>query len=153
MAASSTKERSRQLDEIAVALPQRAAALLRLFLTRTTIPISRIETSVLVALEQHPRRITELAARERVTQPAITLLVNRLEQKGWAERQIDPGDRRVVLVTLTQEGEDVLARLRSEYRALFHEEMATMPDEDICALARAIEILDGLIERLGGPEL
>jgi hypothetical protein len=31
--------------------------------------------------------------------------------------------------------------------------MATMPDEDICALARAIEILDGLIERLGGPEL
>jgi DNA-binding MarR family transcriptional regulator len=153
MATSSIgKRRGRQLDEIAVALPQRAASLMRLFLTRTSVPISRIETSVLVALEQRPRRITELAARERVTQPAITLLVNRLQERGWAVRQVDPGDRRVVLVTLTPKGEEVLARLRSEYRALFHEEMAMLPDEDICTLARAIEILDGVIERLGSQE-
>jgi DNA-binding MarR family transcriptional regulator len=146
--ASTGKRRGRQLDEIAVALPQRASSLLRLFLTRTSVPISRTETSVLVALEQQPRRITELAARERVTQPGITLLVNRLEQRGWAERKTDPADRRVVRVSLTRDGEEVLARLRSEYRALLHEEMATLPDEDICTLARAIEILDGLIDRL-----
>jgi DNA-binding MarR family transcriptional regulator len=107
---------------------------------------------VLVALEQRPRRITELAARERVTQPGITLLVNRLEERGWAERRIDPADRRAVQVTLTALGEEVLAQLRSEYRALLHEEMATLPDEDIGTLARAIEILDGLIERLGTQE-
>jgi DNA-binding MarR family transcriptional regulator len=146
--ASTRKRRGRQLDEIAVALPQRAASLSRLFLTRTSVPISRTETSVLVALEQQPRRITELATREHVTQPGITLLVNRLEQRGWAERKIDPADRRVVRVSLTPLGEEILARLRAEYRALFHEEMATLPDEDICALARAIEILDRLIERL-----
>ena len=140
------------MDEIAVALPQRAASLMRLFLTRTTVPISRTETSVLVALEEHPRRITELAARERVTQPGITLLVNRLEQRGWAERHVDPNDRRVVLVSITEQGEEVLARLRSEYRALFHEEMATLPDEDVCTLASAIEILDRLIERLTAQE-
>jgi DNA-binding MarR family transcriptional regulator len=150
--ADTRKSRGRQLDEIAVALPQRAAALLRLFLTRTSVPISRTETSVLVALEQQPRRITELAARERVTQPGITLLVNRLQERGWAERRIDPADRRVVRVSLTPQGEEILGRLRSEYRALFHEEMASLPDEDICTLARAIEILDGLIERLSDDD-
>lgn len=150
MAVPSTRgRRGRQVDEIAVALPQRAASLLRLFLAHTTVPISRTETSVLVSLEQQSRRITELAAREHLSQPGITLLVNRLEQRGWVERQIDPSDRRVVLVTLSPEGEQVLARLRAEYRALFHEEMATLPDEDIGTLARAIEILDGLIARLG----
>ncbi len=149
---SATRRRGRQADEIAVALPQRASSLLKLFLTRTSIPVSRTEASVLAALEERPRRITELSARERVTQPAITLLVNRLEQRGWAERRADPADRRVVLVALTGDGSEALSRLRAEYRALLHEEMATLPDEDLCTLSRAIEILDGLIERLGGEE-
>ena len=149
---SGTRRRGRQVDEIAVALPQRASSLLKLFLTRTSVPVSRTEASVLAALAERPRRITELATRERVTQPAITLLVNRLEQRGWAERHADPADGRVVLVTLTEQGEDALSRLRAEYRALVHEEMATLPDEDLCTLARAIEILDGLIGRLGEHE-
>jgi len=140
------------MDDIAVALPQRASSLLKLVLSRTSVPVSRTEASVLSALAERPRRITELAARERVTQPAITLLVNRLEQRGWAARHADQADRRVVLVALTDQGEDALSRLRAEYRALMHEEMATLPDEDLDTLTQAIEILDGLIERLGGQE-
>jgi DNA-binding MarR family transcriptional regulator len=144
--------RGRQVDEIAEALPQRASSLSKLFLSRTTVPLSRTEASVLGALSERPWRITELAARERITQPGITLLVNRLEQRGWAKRQVDSADRRVVLVKITPAGEEARARLRAEYRALFHEEMATLPDEDLCTLSRAIEILDGLIERLGGRQ-
>ena len=149
---SGTRSRGRQVDDIAVALPARASSLLKLVLSRTSEPVSRTEASVLAALAERPRRITELAARERVTQPAITLLVNRLEQRGWAARHADPGDRRVVLVALTEPGEEALSRLRAEYRALMHEEMATLSDEDLCTLSRAIEILDGLIERVGGQE-
>lgn len=149
---SSTRRRGRQRDDIAAALPQRASSLLKLFLARTTVPLSRTEASVLAALSERPWRITELAARERITQPGVTLLVDRLQRRGWAERHVDASDRRAVLVTITPDGEEVLARLRAEYRALFHEEMATLPDEDVCTLARAIEILDGLIERLEESE-
>jgi DNA-binding MarR family transcriptional regulator len=148
MGHSSTRTRSKQLDDIAEALPQRTAALLRLFLTRTSVPVSRTEAGVLWALAVRPHRITELAARERVTQPAITLLVNRLAERGWVERHSHPEDRRVVLVELTPEGRDVHERLRAEYRALLHEEMATLPDADVDTLARATEILDRLIERI-----
>jgi DNA-binding MarR family transcriptional regulator len=143
---------STQLDDIAEALPQRAAALSRLFITRTSVPISRTEAGVLRALAARPRRITELAAREGVTQPGITILVNRLQERGWVRRDGDPADARVVLVSLTPEGSAVLDRLRAEYRALLHEEMATLADADVHTLARAIEILDGLIERLTGHE-
>ena len=96
--------RGRRLDEIAEALPQRASALSRLFLTRSSVGISRTEVGVLNALSTRPFRITELAARESVTQPAITLLVNRLEDRGWVRRAADPADRRVVLVELTGSG-------------------------------------------------
>jgi DNA-binding MarR family transcriptional regulator len=144
--------RSRQLDEIAEALPQRAAALSRLFLTRTSICVSRTEVGVLRVLSAGPRRITELAGHERVTQPAITLLVNRMAERGWVERVDDPTDGRAVLVSLTKEGEQALAQLRAEYRELLHAEMTQLDDRDVDALARSVEILDQLIERLAGRE-
>lgn len=140
--------RTSQLDEIAEALPQRAAALSRLFLTQTTVCVSRTEVGVLRNLRSEPRRITELAAEERVTQPAITLLVNRLEERGWVKRIPDPSDGRAVLVSLTPAGEEVFARLRAEYRALLHEEMAALDDSEVETLAAAVEILDKLIGRL-----
>jgi DNA-binding MarR family transcriptional regulator len=99
-------------------------------------------------LRESPRRITELAAEERVTQPAITLLVNRLEERGWVKRVADPSDGRAVLVSLTPVGEEVFERLRAEYRALLHEEMATLDDSEVETLAAAVEILDRLIDRL-----
>jgi DNA-binding MarR family transcriptional regulator len=136
--------RSSQLDEIAEGLPQRSSELSRLFLTRTSVCVSRTEVGVLRKLRAEPRRITE----ERVTQPAITLLVNRLTERGWVERIPDPTDGRAVLVSLTEAGEEVFERLRSEYRALLHEEMASLEDGDVETLAAAVAILDKLIDRL-----
>ncbi len=117
-------------------------------MAHTTVPISRTEIGVLYVVSERPRRITELAAREGVTQPAITLLVNRLAERGWLRRTPDPLDGRAVLVELTPDGCALLDQLRAEFRALVHEEMALLDDEDVGALARAVEILDGMIERL-----
>ena len=83
-----------------------------------------------------------------MTQPAITLLVNRLEERGWVKRIADPSDGRAVLVSLTPVGEAVFEQLRAEYRALLHEEMAMLDDSEVETLAAAVEILDKLIERL-----
>jgi DNA-binding MarR family transcriptional regulator len=140
--------RSDHLDEIAEALPQRASTLAKLFLSLAGAQVSQTEVGVLQALTERPMRITELARSESVTQPAITLLVNRLQAQGWVTREADPGDRRAVLVAITQAGSDVFAELRSQYRALLHEEMAVLGDEEVETLARATEILDGLIARL-----
>jgi DNA-binding MarR family transcriptional regulator len=152
MNGAASRRRSRQLDELAAALPQRASALTRLFFARTSTGLSRTEVGLLAALSSRPHRITELAAREGITQPAVTQLVNRLQRRGWVERRTDPGDGRVVLVALTGAGREALERVRAEYRALLHEEMATLDDAEIEMLAAAVEILDRLIERLGGRE-
>lgn len=140
--------RSSQLDEIAESLPQRSAELSRLFLTRTSVCVSRTEVGVMRVLRSGPRRITELAAEERVTQPAITLLVNRLAERGWVERIPDARDGRAVLVSLTAAGEEVFERLRAEYRALLHEEMVSLEDGEVETLAAAVAILDKVIDRL-----
>jgi DNA-binding MarR family transcriptional regulator len=142
------RARAAQLEEIAEGLPQRANTLSKLFLSRSSVPVSRTEVGVLRSLRAHPRRITELASEERVTQPAITLLVNRLAERGWVERISDPSDRRAVLVSLTPVGEEAFTRLKAEYHALLQEEIAALDDHEVETLAGAVEILDRLIDRL-----
>jgi DNA-binding MarR family transcriptional regulator len=110
--------------------------------------VSRVEASVLVALDARPHRITELAAIEGLTQPAITRLVDRLQERGLVRRASDPADGRVVNVCLSPEGREMLGALRAQYRAMVHEEMAALPDADVETLARAIDVLDELISRL-----
>lgn len=140
--------RGGQQDEVAEALPQRAIALSRLFLRRTSIDIARTEAAVLSAIAPGPRRITDLACSTGVTQPAITLVVNRLQERGWVSREPDPTDRRVVRVVLTSAGADTFGQLQSEYRALLREQMAQLSDDEVEVLARAVHVLDELIARL-----
>jgi DNA-binding MarR family transcriptional regulator len=149
MSPAQTSLRTRQLDEIAEALPQRAVALSQLFLTRSSVCVSRTEIGVVRRLAGGPRRITELAVEERLSQPGITLLVNRLQDRGWVRRTADPNDRRAVLVSLTVAGADALGALRAEYRAMLQQEMASLDDGQVDTLAGAVQILDQLIQRLG----
>jgi DNA-binding MarR family transcriptional regulator len=144
----SVTKRTRQLDDIAEALPHRASLLSHLFLKHTTLGVSRTEIGVLSATSEQPQRITDLAAAEGVTQPAITLIVNRLAARGWVVREADPSDGRAVLVAPTDAGQRAFNDIRAEYRALTHEEMATLDDESVEVLARAIDVLDDVIERL-----
>ena len=141
---------SQHLDELAVALPQRVSALTRIFFARTTTGLSRTEVGVLAALSARPHRVTELAASEGITQPAVTQLVNRLQQRGWVDRRDDSHDGRVVLVVITDAGQEALERVRTEYRALLRDEMTALEDEEVETLAAAVGILDRLIERLDG---
>lgn len=134
------------IDEVAEALPARIAVLTRLFLKRTGI--SRVEAGVLGAVRSGPRRITDLAEREGCTQPAVTRLVDRLQDRGWLVRESDPRDGRAVLVALTPEGEAAADQMRGVYREMLHGEMGKLADEDVRVLVRAVEVLDELIAGL-----
>jgi DNA-binding MarR family transcriptional regulator len=138
-----------QLDELGLALMQRYSTLSRVFFARARSGVSRAEAGVLRALSVQPRRITELAVGESISQPAVTKIVNSLAQRGWVERDSDPADGRVVLVRLTDAGSDALERLRAEFRAVLRDELAELRDPEIETLASALEILDRLIAHLG----
>jgi DNA-binding MarR family transcriptional regulator len=84
-----------------------------------------------------PVRLTELAAQETVTQPAMTQLVTRLEGQGLVERVKDAADARVVLVRATRTGEDLVESRRAarvtQLAALF----AALPAQEQNALVTA----------------
>lgn len=143
-----SSKRARCLDDIAAGLPERASTLTRFFFATSKTGITRTEGALLHALSEQPHRITELALRVGITQPAVTQLANRLEHRGWVTRAVDRADRRAVLVRLTPSGRAAANRMHDEYRALMRTHMAELDEEELETLRHALEVLDHLIERL-----
>ncbi len=136
------------LDELAVALVQRASLLTRLVFRHAHRGMSRSETSLLGTLRDGPQRITTLAELEGLAQPTVTTLVKHLEQRDWVVRERAPNDGRVVLVSLTDGGREALNGMRARYRPLVRAGLADLSDEQLAALVDAGDALAGLIEAL-----
>jgi DNA-binding MarR family transcriptional regulator len=141
-------DRTKAIDEVSTTLVPRASLATRLLLRRARRRISRSEAGLLAGLDGGPRRITELADREGLAQPTITLMVKRLLERGWVARERDASDGRVVLVSLTDDGAAVLEEVRADYRSALRDHLAAMSDEQVAALVTATTALQGLIEVL-----
>jgi DNA-binding MarR family transcriptional regulator len=141
-------QREHAVEQVASTLLPQASLLARLVAKQACWTLTRSEGSVLSTLSEAPRRITTLAELEGLAQPTVTIIVKRLEERGWVARVRDSLDGRVVLVSITQEGRDALERFREEYRTLLREQMATMDDAEIAELVRATAALAGMVEAL-----
>jgi DNA-binding MarR family transcriptional regulator len=100
---------SADATDVAVALE----GLFRLVRLLSPAGLSLTAAATLATLDRTgPSRLTELAAREGVTQPAMTQLIARLSEQGLTARAADPADGRVVRVQLTDAGRDLIATRR-----------------------------------------
>jgi DNA-binding MarR family transcriptional regulator len=142
--------RADRIEHVAGHLIPHAALLARLLLKQLPDEIPRTEAGLLNTLTDAPRRITELAELEGLAQPTMTLLVQRLEQRGWVSRERHAGDGRVVLVTVTDAGRAKLEEFRAHVAAALHPHMEAMSDDQIAALETATVTLGSLIDALQG---
>lgn len=93
-----------------------------------------------------PVRLGDLAAAERIAPSTLTRLVSVLEDRGYLLRTPAPDDARAYLVTVTDAGREVLARIRDEATTLLTDILRTLPEEQAAALNAALPAL----ERLAG---
>ena len=101
--------------------------------------MSLTSLSTLATLElTGPRRITDLAMCEGVTQPSMTALVTTLERSGLVERRGDPSDRRVALVALTSDGTDYIRARRQAGVEVFAQLIDDLPADEADALSAAV---------------
>ena len=95
-----------------------------------------------------PIRLTVLAAKEGVSQPSMTQLIQRLERQGLVTRLADPDDGRATLVGITANGQRLLddrkRRRRERLAALF----ATLTAEERNALWLSARVADPVVCRL-----
>jgi DNA-binding MarR family transcriptional regulator len=128
--------------ELGTAL-ERVVALIRSL--NTNHVMSRSASGTLATLERvGPSRLTALATREGVTQPAMTQLISRLESAGLVSRGPDPTDGRVVQVAITETGRRTMALRRAERTERLAALLARLSPEHRATLAASIPALDAL---------
>ena len=93
-----------------------------------------------------PRRITDLAVIEGVTQPAMTVLVRVMEESGLVERRGDASDKRVTLVCLTEAGATYVRTRRQAGVDAFARLIDELADDEVRALVAALPALEHLAE-------
>ena len=89
--------------------------------------------------------LRELAAEERISAPALSGHVDRLERAGLIERVRDETDRRRVGLTLTEEGARLLRRVRARRTTWLAERLRELTPDKIAAIEAAIEPLGRLL--------
>ena len=133
-------------DSLAAALATDFERIVGLF--RSLSPASGLSmtaAATLAGIERlGPQRLTLLAAREGVTQPAMTQLISRLEESELVRREPSPDDGRVVLVAITELGRATLARRRSARAERLARIIAQLSPDHRAALAAALPALDAL---------
>ncbi len=131
---------------LAAGIAARVERLLGLF--RSLSPsdgLSLTSAATLATLERSgTSRLTSLAVKEGVTQPAMTQLIGRLQDSGLVTRTVDPADGRVVQVRLTEQGRAMLARRRAMRAERLAEILARLSPEDQAALGAALPAIDAL---------
>lgn len=91
------------------------------------VKLSMNEVHVLEAIvKTNEPTMSNIAHRLRVTVGTLTTAINRLVDKGYCERFSTEGDRRKVLISLTDKAREVLA-----IHEQFHEEMIDAVVEDM----------------------
>jgi DNA-binding MarR family transcriptional regulator len=104
------------------------------------------QAQALKILRRGPLCTGELAEVLRISAPAVTQLTNRLTRKHLIERRPADGDRRSVIVMLTDSGRRAVDTFRERRNTIFGGALSHLDDEDrqpvVLALAKMVKALE-----------
>ena len=90
---------------------------------------------------------SDLALSERVRPQSMAQIVADLQADGLIERRPDPGDRRRMLIELTEQGRNALEEDRRSREGWLARAVAdTLSPEEQATLARAVKLLERLTQ-------
>jgi MarR family transcriptional regulator, organic hydroperoxide resistance regulator len=90
----------------------------------------------------------ELAKAAELSPASMSTMLDHLERDGIVERTRAEHDRRVVVVTLTASGRELLARKREAFRGRSVQALEGMTDEELLAAAQVMHRLAGMLDEL-----
>jgi DNA-binding MarR family transcriptional regulator len=91
---------------------------------------------------------SSLARRLRISPAVVTGLLDRLEQRGYVRRRMDPSDRRRQRLELTARGHAVSQALHQVLSDELTEQFGQLPARDLLALEQGFSVLEEIVPAL-----
>ena len=115
----------------------------RLGLGGTETVLSDIQLAALAALARHDSMTPgELAEHEKVQPPSMTRVIAVLEERGLVRREPHATDRRQVVLTVTDDGRDLVQRVRRRREAWLAQRLQELSPDERQILSAAAPILE-----------
>jgi len=110
------------------------------------LPLSLAAARLLARLEENgPSRVSDLAEKERSSQPTITNHIKRLEAQGLVARSADAADKRAWRIEVTASGREQLTQARQVLARNIRPSLAGLTSADRVALGRGISVMHKLM--------
>ena len=104
------------------------------------VTLTQYRTLVVLA-SRGPKSLAELAEAVDVTPPTATRMCDRLMKKGLIVRRHDRGDRRLIRLTLTKKGRELVDAVTQRRRTEIAHLMEAVPKDQQAALVDSLQRL------------
>ena len=101
-------------------------------------------------LDRPSMTMSELAEDLKITKQQLTKLVNDLEEKQLVERLHDKANRRLVNISITAEGKELLERLKNDMLQTTLQSFSDLTDPEIQQLQKTLADAEPLIRKMIG---
>lgn len=95
------------------------------------------------------RQMSEIGRRLYISKPYMTALIDAMIEEGLVERQADPGDRRVVLIHITDRGRSHLATKAALFKEDLRRHLAILSGHDLGLICDSLRSIRGVLEKIG----
>jgi MarR family transcriptional regulator, organic hydroperoxide resistance regulator len=110
------------------------------------VPLAQLKSLFIINFKGS-LNVRSLAADLGVTPGDVTSIVDRLVAQGLVKRLESPGDRRIVLLELTDKGRQVIIDIHQTAVSHIRRALEKMTAGDIGALARGLEAFSAAMDR------
>ncbi|HUP44310.1 MAG TPA: MarR family transcriptional regulator [Thermoanaerobaculia bacterium] len=95
---------------------------------------------------ESPLSVNDLASRTATDQSTVSVVVNKLEEKGLLDRRRSQADARRTQLSLTRRGRAIAARLPIPFQETFLAALGRVPERQLQVLA---DTLDKVLDSMG----
>jgi DNA-binding MarR family transcriptional regulator len=120
---------------------QRAVHLVAVHLERASLGVTQAEAHVLSQLAEGPATIGDLHHEFGHKRSTLTNVLDRLEERGYVRRTVNPDDRRSLVVTTTRAGAAAARRVQKVVDELERAVRAEVRDRDLAGVAAVADAL------------
>ena len=141
------------LTEVVTRLRRVLRASIRIEYPWESLPMAQVE--LLQRLRDEPGlRLNDLAARHRLANNTVSVLIQQLVSAGLVTRTARPEDRRAVMLELTESGGQVLADWQAAHQRRLSQALSQLSGAEQRAIGAALPALSRLVDLLesGDPD-
>ena len=103
--------------------------------------ISYNDMHIIAAIGLGEKKMSDIAAELNITVGSLTIAMNALVKKGYAQRERSEKDRRVVFIHLTVKGRKAFHHHAEYHRQMTDAVVSALSDNEVGVLAKALEKL------------